>query len=269
MKQFYFKDFKGKTHLAPTRDEAEALRKEVGGGYVIIQREASESPTGSPFAQKTGGFFFGPEREPGIWRSQTTNPLEYGVEANDLEKLKIMIEDINKLPRDHLSIRAGRSIEAILGLSFVEDDLEAGATPRISSCGKYASSLLAIPHFVITQALDLYCNPDGTIAHYRHNAASPSTFTGHGAFLRLNLGKYHIEHISEDRVTYGKRTKEVQFSSAKEVLSYVNYLASKNWYSSFLDPHARSIGLTDIPYKEDDSFRSWRDRAAEGDIKHD
>jgi hypothetical protein len=268
MKEFYFKDFKGKTHVAPTRDEAEALRKEVGGGYVIIQREACETPAESPFSQKSGGFryFHDPTLGQAKWRSQSQNPLECGVGAEDLEGLRITIEDINKLPGDHLSIRAGRAVEAILGLSFVEDDLEAGSTPRISACGRHVSRLLGIASFVMTQALDLYCNPDGIIAHYRHNAASPSTFTGHGAFLKLNLGKYRIDHISEDRVTYGNRTKEVQFASAKEVLSYVNYLASKNWYSSFLDPHARSIGLTDMPYKEDDSFRSWRDRAAKGDI---
>lgn len=268
MAPFYFNDFKGQRHYAKTREEAEKLRADVGGGYVIIQTanygtQSSSSSFEHVTQSGTRAALMGSSR---TWNTRLLDPSECGVAAEDIEILRARAGEIKMLPRDHYSIRAGRVAEAILCLSFMQEDLEEGSMKRATACGGFMGKQLDVPEWIMKQAVDLYCKRDGVIAHYRHNAAPPSTFTGHGAFLRLLDGSYSIEHISVDRVTYGNRSKVVEFASVKELLGYASYLASKNWYSSFMDSSARAIGLTDLPYREDNSFRSWRERAAEGDI---
>lgn len=268
MAPFYFNDFRGQRHYAKTREEAEKLRVEVGGGHVITQTAnygVQSSPSSLGHVTRFGdraAFTVSSN----VWDTKLIDPSECGVAAEEIEALLVRVEEIKKLPRDHYCIRAGRAAEAILCLTFMQEDLEGASMKRATACGGFMGNLLDVPAWIMKQAVDLYCKPDGLIAHYRHNAAPPSTFTGHGAFLRLLDGSYSIEHISDDRVTYGKRSKVVELATIKKLLAYTSYLASKNWYSSFLDSSARAVGLTDLPYREDNSFRSWQERAAEGDI---
>lgn len=230
MAPFYFNDFKGKRHYAKTREEAERLRVEVGGGYVIIQTandvaQSSSSGVGYITHSGTSSTLAGSSK---TWSTRPVDPSECGVAAEDIHILRARVEEIKMLPRDHHCIRAGRVAEAILCLSFMQEDLEEGSMKKATACGVFMGKQLDVPEWIMKQAMDLYCRPNGVIAHYRHNAAPPSTLTGHGAFLRLLDGTYSIEHISEDRVTYGKRTKVVEFAAVKKLLGYVSYLASRN-----------------------------------------
>lgn len=269
MVPFYFNDLKGQRHYAKTRKEAERLRVEVGGGYVIIQtaNHGAEQSLSSrdKVAQSSA-------RSADVSNSSSSgggllDPLKCGVTVEEIEILRARAEEINKmLPLDHYCIRAGRAAQAILCLPFMQEGLVAGSLKRAAACGWFMSKQLEVPEGMMSRAVDLYCKPDGIIAHYRHNAAPPSTFTGHGAFLRLIDGSYSIEHISNDRVTYGNRSKIVELVTVNNVLAYISFLASKNWYTSFLDSSARAIGLSDLPYWDDSRFKSWRDRAAAGEI---
>jgi len=236
MNWYYFVDLQGKRHYTQSRDEAERRRSECGGGHAIIQ-------TNNP------------------------PPSEDTLPADAYLALRRHAEQVKDIPRDHLSIRAGRAIEGILEMDIAKEDLETCETKHILQCALFLAKILVIPDDKMKQAVELYCAPNGVIAHYRHNAAQPNTFTGHGAFLvQIEDNVFRIDHVSEDRVTYGKRPKRVELPSIKDALQYVDSLASKHWYSSFIDPHARALGFTDIPFTGDTSFRSWRDRAAEGDI---
>ena len=152
MRWYYFVDLEGKRHYEKTREEAEQRRHDRGGGHAIIQ-------------------------------TNIPPPEEDVLPGNIYIPLRSCAERAKEIPRNHLSIRAGRAIEGILELDIVKKDLESGEMKRALQCGQFLAKILVISEDKMKQAVELYCSPDGVVAHYRHNAVSPSTFTGHGAFL--------------------------------------------------------------------------------------
>ena len=186
---------------------------------------------------------------------------------NIVSKLEPLTSSVLNVHASQAGIRAGRAVEELCIFPEYIKAFEEEDGNKMQMYSNILGLLSGIPGSMMQEAISLYTEPNGTLAHYRHNAASPDTFTGHGAFLRIKEnGGYSMFHISNDRVTFGKRNKEVELSSVKQVLDYIEFLRSNNWYSSFLSRHARNIGLNDLPYIADDSFVSWRDRAIKGDI---
>ena len=116
-------------------------------------------------------------------------------------------------------------------------------------------------------ALQLYAVPNGIIMHMRHNAAKPESFTGHGALFYEDENGYVAHHESKDREKYGhlvdgvRRTQIVKFPSQAKMRDYAHFLASKNWYTNFLDPSLEGK-IPRFPYVLNDGFLSWKERAA-------
>lgn len=177
------------------------------------------------------------------------------------------VASVTAMSEGLLSVRAGKSIEQMLLIPKISAALENGDETLVIAHAQSIAQLEAIPWDIMVQALQLYGGSDGTIGHFRHNAADPETFTGHGAFLRfLGDNEYRMDHVSEDRVRYGKRQKSVMLNGIDEVHGYLGFLQDKHWYSAFIAPVARSLGIKDMPYLDDSSFVSWKQRALVDDI---
>ena len=278
MSWFYFKDLKGETHFFRSREEALKNRKGLGCDRAIYETSRGPSRSDSEnllFDERNREEFneftcneqnYICINNPGLDDNVLYSPSNCDISSDDLKTLESSKEKILITPIEHMSIRAGKVIEQLLGLESTQVDIKNGNVPRIISKGIFLGEKTEVPNYIIKNAINLYCKSDGLIAHFRHNAADPSSFTGHGAFLRHKEDQYSTYHVSTDRVRFAKRDQNVIHGNKQDAIKYVRYLRSKNWYSSFLHPIASLLPLPDMPYVVDSSFIPWHERAANGDI---
>jgi hypothetical protein len=187
---------------------------------------------------------------------------------NELRAISRSVADGVALQPGQSSINAGLLTEAMLAspmaerLIQLEDDKLRGALAMGLSAPAGAPN-----SSMIKEALSLYGRPDGLIAHYRHGAASPATFTDNGMLVYApgeGSNLYRVQNSSATRYLAdgyrGMQRAGAEEMSYRDLVNAIKFRENKGWYSNFVDPGvSESKPLPRLPYQGGNNLEGWEE----------